>query len=115
MQRHSVFDRISFPRRSIRDHEAAARPHFQNYSNRRIGRMVRSGFRSSLETPRVSPWAPRMLVWRRKKILEQCPENFGQDSAPGINGSSVPAASGDQHSRDLSLSGNNSHIFGISG
>ncbi|ONM26870.1 hypothetical protein ZEAMMB73_Zm00001d007438 [Zea mays] len=77
--------------------------------------MVRSGFRSSLETPRVSPWAPRMLVWRPKKILEQCPENFGHDSAPGINGSSVLAASGDRHSRDLSLSRNNSHIFGISG
>uniref|UniRef100_A0A804RLW1 Uncharacterized protein n=1 Tax=Zea mays TaxID=4577 RepID=A0A804RLW1_MAIZE len=56
-----------------------------------------------------------MLVWRSKKILEQCPENFGQDSIPGINGSSVPAASGDQHFRDLSLCGNNSQIFGISG
>uniref|UniRef100_A0A804PPG9 Uncharacterized protein n=1 Tax=Zea mays TaxID=4577 RepID=A0A804PPG9_MAIZE len=56
-----------------------------------------------------------MLVWRPKKILEQCPENFGQDSAPGINGSSVPAASGDRYFRDLSLSGNNSQIFGISG
>jgi hypothetical protein len=115
MQRLSVFDRISFPLRSISDHEAAVRPHFQNYSNRRIDRMVRSGFRSSLEAPRVSPWAPRMLVWRPKKILEQCPENFGQDSVPDINGSSVPAASGDQHFRDLSLSGNNSQIFGISG
>ncbi|ONM54005.1 hypothetical protein ZEAMMB73_Zm00001d019962 [Zea mays] len=115
MQRRSVFDRISFPLRSVSDHEAVVRPHFQNYSNRRIGRMVRSGFRSSLEAPRVSPWAPRMLVWRPKKILEQCPENFGQDSVPGINGSSVPAASGDQHFRDLSLSRNNSQIFGISG
>jgi hypothetical protein len=114
-QRLSVFDRISFPLRSVSDHEVVVRPHFQNYSNRRIGRMVRSGFRPSLEAPRVSPWAPRMLVWRSKKILEQCPENFGQDSIPGINGSSVPAASGDQHFRDLSLCGNNSQIFGISG
>jgi hypothetical protein len=115
MQRRSVFDRISFSRRSVRNNVAVVRPHFQNYSNPRIGRMVRSGFRSSLETPHVSPWAPRMLVWRPKKILEQCPENFGQDSAPGINGSSVPAASGDRYFRDLSLSGNNSQIFGISG
>jgi hypothetical protein len=92
------FYRISLPRRSVRDHEAAARPHFQNYSNRRIGRMVRSGFRSSLETPRISPWAPRMLVWRPKKILEQCLENLGQVFAADINGSSVPTASGDRHS-----------------
>ena len=115
MQRRSVFDRISFSRRSVRNHVAVDRPHFQNYSNRRVGRMVRSGFRSKPETPHVPPWAPRMLVWRPKKILEQCPENFGQDSAPGINGSSVPAASGDRFFRDLSLSGNNSQIFGLSG
>ncbi|KAL5650367.1 hypothetical protein ACJX0J_041176, partial [Zea mays] len=61
-QRLSVFDRISFPLRSVSDHEVVVRPHFQNYSNRRIGRMVRSGFRPSLEAPRVSPWAPRMLA-----------------------------------------------------
>jgi hypothetical protein len=114
-QRHSVFDRISFPLCLVSDHEVVVRPHFQNYSNRRIGRKVCSGFRSSLGASRASPWAPRKLVWRPKKILEQCPGNFGQDSVPSLNGSTVPAASGHQHFRDLSLSGNNSQLFGLSG
>jgi hypothetical protein len=70
-QRHSVFDRISFPLRPISNQGVAVHPRFQNYSNHRIGRMVNSGFRSSLRASCASPWAPRKLVWRPKKILEQ--------------------------------------------
>jgi hypothetical protein len=114
-QRHSVFDRISFPLRPAIDQGYVVRPQFQNYSNYRIGRVASSGFRPSLRTSRVSPWAPRKLIWRPKKILEQCPRNFGQDSVPGLNGSADPAATGPRHFWDLSLPGKNSQIFGLSG
>jgi hypothetical protein len=58
-QRQSVFDQISFPLRTVSDHGAVVRPHFQNYSNRRIGRKVRSGFRSSLGGPAL-PHGPHV-------------------------------------------------------
>ncbi|AQK59250.1 hypothetical protein ZEAMMB73_Zm00001d053314 [Zea mays] len=60
-QRQSVFDQISFPLRTVSDHGAVVRPHFQNYSNRRIGRKVRSGFRSSLGGPAL-PHGPHAVL-----------------------------------------------------
>jgi hypothetical protein len=104
-QWHSVFDRISFPLRPAIDQGYVVRPQFQKYSNYRIERVASSGFRPSLRTSRVLPWAPRKLIWRPKKILEQCPENFGQDSVPRLNGSADPAATGQRHIWGLSLSG----------
>jgi hypothetical protein len=114
-QWHSVFDRISFPLRPAIDQGYDVRSQFQKYSNYNIGRVASSGFRPSLRTSRVLPWAPRKLIWQPKKILEQCPGNFGQDSVPRLNGSADPAATGHRHIWDLSLSGKNSQIFGLSG
>jgi hypothetical protein len=106
-QRHSVSDRISFPPRPAIDQGYVVCPQFQNNSNFRIGRTTSSGFCPSLRTSRVFPWTPRKLIWRPKKILEQCPGNFGQDSVPSLNGSADPATTGPRHFWDLSLSGKN--------
>jgi hypothetical protein len=114
-QRHSVFDRISFPLRPAIDQACVVRSQFQKYSNYSIGRVASSGFRPSLRTSHVLPWAPRKLIWRPKKILEQCPRNFGQDSVPRLNGSADPVAMGHRHIWNLSLSGKISQIFGPSG
>ena len=114
-QRHSVFDRISFPLRPTIDQACVVRSQFQKYSNYSIGRVASSGFRPSLRTSHVLPWAPRKLIWRPKKILEQCPRNFGQDSVPRLNGSADPVAMGHRHIWNLSLSGKISQIFGPSG
>jgi hypothetical protein len=104
-QWHSVFNRISFPLRPAIDQGYVVHPQFQNNSNYKIGRIASSGFRPSLRTSRVFPWALRKWIWRPKKILEQCPGNLGQDYVPSLNGSADPAATGPRHFWDLSLSG----------
>jgi hypothetical protein len=114
-QRYSVFDRISFPSRPAIDQGFAGRSQFQKYSNSSNGRVASPGLRPSLRASRVHPWAPRKLIWRPKKILEQCPGNFGQDFVPSINGSAGPAAKGYCHIWDHSFSGKNLQIFGFSG
>jgi hypothetical protein len=109
------FPFISFPPRSAIVQGCANRSQFQKYSNSSFGRVASSRFRPSLRASRVLPWAPRKLIWQPKKILEQCPGNFGQDSVPRLNGSADPAAMDHCHICDLSLSGKNSQIFGLSG
>jgi hypothetical protein len=113
--RYSVFDRISFPSRPAIDQGFADRSQFQKYSNFSNGLVASSRFRPSVRASRVRPWAPQKLIWRPKKILEQCPRNFGQDSVPSFNGSTVPAAMGHCHIWDHSYLGKNSQIFGFSG
>jgi hypothetical protein len=99
-QRPSVFNRISYPLHPSIDRlvswsnsssfssknlavnprwdgrRFAGRSQFQNYSNSSNDRVVGLNFRSSLRDSRVRPWALQKLIWRSKKILEQCSRNI---------------------------------------
>jgi hypothetical protein len=93
----------------------AGHSQFQNYSNSSNDRFEGPNSRSSLRDSCTHPWASWKLIWRPKKILEQCPGNFGQDIVPSINAPSGPAVKDYRNIWGHSISSNNLQIFGISG